>query len=94
MQSWSIAANSRNIENAQRFVEFAVAPERQAALCALIPNGPTNKRSFEHIAPDRAAILPSNPEFAAVQFHQNVEWWADNRSAVAEAWSKWLLENR
>jgi putative spermidine/putrescine transport system substrate-binding protein len=94
MQCWAIARGSTNVDAAQRFIEFAMAPERQAALGELIPNGPTNKRSFEHISDARAAILPSNPKFVAKQIHQDVQWWLENRSAVAVAWSKWLLENR
>ncbi|MGI6855740.1 ABC transporter substrate-binding protein [Mesorhizobium sp. 1B3] len=94
MQGWAVAKASKKQAEAQRFIEFALAPERQAALAALIPNGPTNKKAFEHISAERAAILPSNPAFAAKQIHQNVEWWNTNRSIVAKEWSKWLLENR
>jgi len=94
MQSWSVAAASKKQEQAQRFIEFALAPERQAALAALIPNGPTNKKAYEFISEERASILPSNPVFAKQQIHQDIEWWSANRPAVAKEWSRWLLENR
>ncbi|MGI6855731.1 ABC transporter substrate-binding protein [Mesorhizobium sp. 1B3] len=94
MQCWAISKGSKNIEGAQRFVEFAMAPERQAALAMLIPNGPTNSAAYRHITAERAKILPSNPEFASKLFLQNAQWWVENRAAASDAWTKWLLVNR
>jgi len=94
MQGWAIAKGTKNPDGAQKFVEFAMDPGRQAEVCKQLPNGPTNAAAFKSIPDSIGVSLPSYPEHKAKQFYQNAEWWADNRSKVAEEWSKWLLQTR
>jgi putative spermidine/putrescine transport system substrate-binding protein len=91
-QYWAIFKGAKNLENAQRFIEFACQPEIQASHAKLIPYGPTNRQAFKSIPADVAARLPSSPEQKAKAFLQNGKWWADNRSMVSERWSQWLLQ--
>ena len=91
-QFWSILKGAKNLENAQRFIEFACQPEIQASHAKLIPYGPTNRQAFKSVPADVAARLPSNPEHKAKAFLQNGKWWADNRAMVSERWSQWLLQ--
>src|SRR5467141_3877943 len=83
---------AKNLENAQRFIEFACQPEIQASHAKNIPYGPTNRQAFKSIPADVSARLPSSPEQKAKAFLQNGKWWADNRSVVSERWSQWLLQ--
>ena len=92
VQFWGIMKGAKNAENAQRFIEFACQPQIQAAHAGLIPYGPTNRAAFKHIKPDLAARLPSAPEQKQKAFLHSAQWWADNRSKVAERWSQWLLQ--
>ena len=92
VQFWGPLKGAKNGENAQRFIEYACQPERQAALAALIPYGPTNRQAFKHIPADVAKRLPSSPEHKPRAFLHNAQWWADNRSKVSERWSQWLLQ--
>ncbi len=94
MQCWATAKGGPNSEHAQRFIEFALSPERQAALCARVPNGPSNKKAFDHMEPSRAALMPNSPDHRSKMIHQDVGWWLENRDTVASTWSKWLLANR
>ena len=94
MQCWATVKDGPNREHAQKFIEFALAPERQAALCAKVPNGPSNTKAFDFIEPARAALMPNSPDHRAKMIHQDVSWWLDNRDTVASTWSKWLLANR
>ncbi|PYM74288.1 MAG: ABC transporter substrate-binding protein [Candidatus Rokuibacteriota bacterium] len=89
---WSILKGAKNLENAQRFIEFACQPEIQASHAKHIPYGPTNRQAFKSIPADVAARLPSSPEQKAKAFLQNGKWWADNRAMVSERWSQWLLQ--
>ncbi len=91
-QFWSILKGAKNLENAQRFIEFACQPEIQASHAKQIPYGPTNRQAFKSIPADVAARLPSSPEHKAKAFLQNGKWWADNRPMVSERWSQWLLQ--
>ena len=91
-QYWSILKGAKNLENAQRFIEFACQPEIQASHAKHIPYGPTNRQAFKSIPADVAARLPSSPEHKAKAFLQNGKWWADNRAMVSERWSQWLLQ--
>src|SRR5713226_9461734 len=79
-QFWAIFKGAKNLENAQRFIEFACQPEIQASHAKHIPYGPTNRQAFKSIAADVAARLPSSPEHKANAFLQNGKWWADNRA--------------
>ncbi|HYB42846.1 MAG TPA: ABC transporter substrate-binding protein [Candidatus Methylomirabilis sp.] len=91
-QFWGILKGAANLDNAQRFVDFACQPEIQANLARHIPYGPTNRQAFKSIPADVAARLPSSPEHKAKAFLQNGKWWADNRDKVSERWSQWLLQ--
>jgi putative spermidine/putrescine transport system substrate-binding protein len=91
-QFWAIFKGAKNLENAQRFIEFACQPEIQASHAKHIPYGPTNRQAFKSIPADVAARLPSSPEHKAKAFLQNGKWWADNRATVSERWSQWLLQ--
>jgi putative spermidine/putrescine transport system substrate-binding protein len=91
-QYWAILKGAKNLENAQRFIEFACQPEIQASHAKLIPYGPTNRQAFKSVPADVAARLPSSPEHKGKAFLQNGKWWADNRAMVSERWSQWLLQ--
>src|SRR5438128_4903226 len=91
-QYWAILKGAKNLENAQRFIEFACQPEIQASHAKHIPYGPTNRQAFKSIPADVAARLPSSPEQKAKAFLQNGKSWADNRAMVSERWSQWLLQ--
>jgi putative spermidine/putrescine transport system substrate-binding protein len=91
-QYWAILKGAKNLENAQRFIEFACQPEIQASHARLIPYGPTNRQAFKSVPADVAARLPSSPEHKGKAFLQNGKWWADNRAMVSERWSQWLLQ--
>jgi putative spermidine/putrescine transport system substrate-binding protein len=91
-QFWGILKGAKNLENAQRFIEFACQPEIQANHAKTIPYGPTNRQAFEFISADVARRLPSSPELKAKAFLHNGKWWADNRAKVSERWSQWVLQ--
>jgi len=91
-QYWAVFKGGKNLENAQRFIDFACQPEIQAGIAKAIPYGPTNRQAFKTIPGDLAARLPSSPENRQKAFVQNGKWWADNRPTVSERWSQWLLQ--
>jgi putative spermidine/putrescine transport system substrate-binding protein len=92
VQFWGIMKGTKNLADAQRFIDFACQPQIQASFAQAIPYGPPNRQAFKHIPPAVAARLPSSPEYKAKAFLHSGKWWADNRSKIAERWSQWLLQ--
>ncbi|SFC25518.1 ABC transporter substrate-binding protein [Tropicimonas isoalkanivorans] len=90
--AYAILKNPVNLENAHKFIDFALSPETQARFVEEIPYGPTNQKAFELIAPEMAAKLPTNPEWNDKGFTQNVAWWGENAEAVTQAWNTWAAQ--
>ncbi|WP_138472503.1 polyamine ABC transporter substrate-binding protein [Poseidonocella sp. HB161398] len=90
--AYAILKEPTNLENAHKFIDFALSPETQARFAAEIPYGPTNKKAFDLIAPEVAAKLPTNPEWNDKGFTQNVAWWGENTAEVTKAWNVWASQ--
>lgn len=90
--AYSILQGAANLENAHRFLDFALSAETQARFAGEIPYGPTNRNAFDLIAPEVAAKLPTNPEWNDQGFTQNVAWWGENTEEVTEAWNAWAAQ--
>jgi putative spermidine/putrescine transport system substrate-binding protein len=87
-----ILKGAPNRDNAQRLVDFEQQAERQAELAALTSYGPNNRSAFKLIKPEVAKRMAASPEYDAVSFEGNPEWWADNLPKVNERWTKWRLQ--
>ena len=86
---YSILKGARNLENAYRFLDYAMSPEAQARFATLIPYGPINRKAFSIIPEEHAAKLPTNPKWTEKGFTQDAKWWGDNLPAVTTAWNAW-----
>jgi len=96
---WSILKGSKNVKNAQKFIEFASRAESQAALAKRYVVGPLNKRAFDFIPPDRAMLLPTYPENKAKTIPVDPTWWAkknasgkSNLEVNNALWNAWTLQ--
>jgi putative spermidine/putrescine transport system substrate-binding protein len=98
---WTVLKGARNEENAQKFIAFASRAENQAKFAEHILYAPPNAKAYDFIKPDRAKLLPTQPDAVKVQFVQNYDFWnatakdglANNAYAVSE-WEKWLAGAR
>ncbi|RAZ71152.1 ABC transporter substrate-binding protein [Mesorhizobium atlanticum] len=95
---WVIPKGGPNVQNAQRFVEFATRAERQAAFSKLYPEGPSNRNAFKLIADDVARKLPTHPDYMTKSIPINGGWYAEvgsdglsNTQRLAQRWSEWVL---
>jgi len=86
---FSILRGAANLDNAYRFIDFAMSPQVQAGFSALIPYGPTNSKAFALIAEKDAAKLPTNPSWTDKGFFQDAGWWGSNLAEVTRAWNAW-----
>jgi putative spermidine/putrescine transport system substrate-binding protein len=95
---WAILKGAKNVNNAQKFIEFASRAENQAALAKLFIVGPMNKKAYELIPPERAKDLPTYPENLAKSVKLDKAWWADrnssgktNQESNSAMWNDWTL---
>ena len=77
---------------AKEFVQFCANAERQAVFSQYIAYGPTNLGAFKHIAPERAVILPSNPDYIDSLVLQTPEAWADHKDEAMEMFEAWVTK--
>jgi putative spermidine/putrescine transport system substrate-binding protein len=87
--AFSIMKGAQNLENAYRFIDFALSPEVQAKYSTLIPYGPINKKSFAFIPEPLANKLPSNPKWSDQGFTMDAKWWGGHMPEVTKAWNDW-----
>ncbi len=96
---WTIPEGAKNEENAQRFIEFASRPDRQAEFAQLITYSPTNARAFESIDADRQKLLPTAPEHVDATIMSDSSWWGSDSgngelwsTRVVTMWQEWLAD--
>jgi putative spermidine/putrescine transport system substrate-binding protein len=88
---WSIPKGTPRADLARKFIEFCIKPELQAVYCGLVANGPSNTRTFEHLSPQRAAVLPTSAENIKGLAPVDSVWWAANRVRTVERFQDWLI---
>ncbi len=91
IEGWGIPKGTPRAEPAKRFVRFCADAKRQADYTPLLAYGPTNRKAYESIPPDRASLLPTSPQNIKKMITPNPEWWAQNREKVSERFNAWLL---
>ncbi|WPP00095.1 ABC transporter substrate-binding protein [Pseudomonas sp. HR96] len=91
VDGWSIPLGTPRLDLARKFVEFCMRPEHQAAYSSLVANGPSNRKAFDIITPERAKVLPSSPENIKGLSEMDAVWWGKNYDAVTERFQEWML---
>jgi putative spermidine/putrescine transport system substrate-binding protein len=91
LQGYGIFKDASNKKEAQLLVDYAMQPKAQLGLPKELAYGPTNRKTFDMLPPERVAMLPGSPEQMKHCFLQDAEWWDQNRAKVNSTWSKWIL---
>jgi putative spermidine/putrescine transport system substrate-binding protein len=71
-----------NKENAMRFIDGVLKPERQAKCFELLGNGPVNPAALKLIPEELSIENPSDPRNKKLQLPLGVQWYADNYDRV------------
>ncbi|MBW2057814.1 MAG: ABC transporter substrate-binding protein [Deltaproteobacteria bacterium] len=71
-----------NKENAMRFINGILKPERQAKLFELLGNGPVNPAALKYVPEELRIENPSDPRNKEVQLPLGVDWYANNYERV------------
>ena len=91
IEGWAIPKGTPHADMAKQFVRFCADAKRQADFTDTLAYGPTNRKSFEFIPPERAALLPTAPKNLANMRLPSPAWWAEHRTAVTERFNAWIL---
>lgn len=87
-----IVKNAPNRDNAYRLLDYSLTPEAQARTLPVLGLSPSNKRAFDTIPAEDAALLPTAEKNMPLGFDQDASWWLKNRNEVARRWEEFLLE--
>uniref|UniRef100_E1T5E5 Extracellular solute-binding protein family 1 n=1 Tax=Burkholderia sp. (strain CCGE1003) TaxID=640512 RepID=E1T5E5_BURSG len=91
IEGWGIPKGTPRAEAAKQFVRFCADAKRQALLTRTLAYGPTNRKAFETIAKERAALLPTAPDNIRDMRLPSPQWWEANRQKVTERFNSWII---
>jgi putative spermidine/putrescine transport system substrate-binding protein len=84
-----VLKNAPNKKNAMKFVQFAMRPDRQAALMDQLGNTPASKKALPMVKPEVKKWL-SDPTNKA-NLISNDTWWADHYDELTLRFKEWAL---
>jgi putative spermidine/putrescine transport system substrate-binding protein len=91
IEGWGIPRGSPRAAAARQFVRFCAGAAQQAAFTTGLAYGPTNLNAYRSIPLDRARVLPTFEGNLKVQKLSDEAWWSENRAAVNERFSAWII---
>ncbi|HYB56173.1 MAG TPA: ABC transporter substrate-binding protein [Alphaproteobacteria bacterium] len=91
LQTLCIIKGAPNLENAHKYIDFALQPKPQAEVARLSGYGPVNKKAFALIDAAMATRMPTSPEHAKISFATNARWWVEHKAEVADKWQAFVL---
>lgn len=92
VEYWSVVKGAPDKDEAMKFINFAIAPEQQAALTRQIPYGPTDAAALDLLEPAIAENLPSHPANADKGALLDSAWWNENLDDVKARWDEYVLQ--
>ncbi|HXP72915.1 MAG TPA: extracellular solute-binding protein [Stellaceae bacterium] len=90
-ENWTVPKDAPHADAAMKFIDFAMKPERQAALTKYVAFGPTNAKAWPLVDPKVAPWLASYPEYHDKEVQFDGDWWGRNLAKVSEKWDEWRL---
>ena len=91
VQAYGIPSNTKNVEAARRYIDYASSAEVQSRWLAKYKAIPVNTKSYGATSKDLIDPATGTPWTKSKGFLLDIAWWADNRNKVNEAWSKWIV---
>lgn len=91
VQAYGIPSNTKNVEAARKYIDYASSPEVQSRWLAKYAAIPVNMKSYSATSKDLIDPSTGTPWTKSKGFLLDIEWWANNRNQVSAAWSKWIV---
>ena len=90
-EGWSILNGGPNVDLCREFIEYTAAGEAQAKFTPHVAYGPTNPSAYDHIDPERAKVLPTNPKYLPNMLNADMDFWGKHKDELMERFNAWLL---
>ncbi|MFC4171396.1 ABC transporter substrate-binding protein [Microvirga sp. GCM10011540] len=87
---WVVAKGTPNVENAKKFVEFAVSAKPLAGFVTEADYGPLNPAANEFTSTDDAKRMPTSPENYAHTFEQDIENFGGDIREISQRFEEWV----
>jgi len=88
--TWVVARGTPRAQNAWRFIQFAVAPERLAQFAQKNNYGPMNPASFKYVPAEVAARMPTSPANLDKSVVLDAEKMLPQLDAMSKRFEQWL----
>ncbi len=92
MDGLCIPRGTQNADVARAFIKFCANARRQAEFSRNLAYGPVNPNAFAHIDPERAKILPTNPEYFDTMVFQDPAGWGPAKDRAVAAFDAWIIK--
>jgi putative spermidine/putrescine transport system substrate-binding protein len=92
IEGWGVVKGTPFKAEAMRFLAFTTRPEVQATFSKHMAFGPVNREAFKFLSPERAKILPTNPDSVRTGVWRSEQWWGDNEALAEAKWAEWRLK--
>ena len=77
---------------AKLFVDYTLSAAVQSRWLSAAKDIPANKKAYAAIAKELIDPATNQPWTTSKGIVKNARWWADNRQAVSDYWSKWVIQ--
>ena len=88
---WAVPKGAKHPKEAMRYMSQRLDADKGAEFVKEAPYPGFIPGLVEKLSPEVARQLPIHPENVAMQFRSNTQWWSENRPALAQRWTAWLL---
>ena len=91
IEGWAIPKGDAKAGLGRKFIAYCADPKRQAEYTKTLAYGPTNPKAYEHIPPERAKFLPTNPAHFPTLILADQNWWGKHKDEAEQKFNEWLL---
>lgn len=88
---WAVPKGAKHPKEAMRYMTTRLDADKGAEFVKDAPYPGFIPGLVEKLTPEVAKQLPIHPDNVAVQYHYNADWWSENRPALTQRWTAWLL---
>lgn len=90
-EGWTILKGGPKADLVREFIEFCAQGKQQALYTPHVAYGPTAPDAYEFVDPERAKVLPTNPEYIKKMVNVDTDFWGKNKEPASEKFNAWLL---
>lgn len=89
-QAYGIPVGGHNQDAALKFIDFSLSPDIQSAWLKKYKATPVNQKAYGAASPELIDPATKLPWTKSKGYVRDIVWWAENRTKVNAAWSKWI----